>query len=777
MSDRTGQQLGNYRLLGSLGHGGFGEVYLGKHVLLENFAAIKVLHAHWTGVGKEDFLIEAKRLMSLNHPNIVRVLDFGVQGDTSYLIMEYAPNGSLKDHHSATSSSPLPLPINTVVCYVQQIASALQYLHDQKLIHRDVKPANILLGSNGSLLLSDMGLTVVAHSEASFSLQTESGTPLYMAPEQSRGRSVPASDQYTLGVVAYEWLCGIPPFTSTSKGLVLQKDLREQHLYASPPSLCLRNPFISSRVESAVLKALAKDPHERFPTIQTFAESFTQASQPAPTIQLAPSVETLPPEKQPPSSTLVASLPRQSAPFTRVAKATPAYQTSLPTDPVSQAGHASVPAEMMKQPESTIAAVHQSLVLRGEKVRVSTMTPVPPRQKTRVRRWQVIVLALIVSLLILEGVGYALVRSGVIHWPVVASSALVTITPASKDLKNPYTISAVTGTPDPAQHQVQARWLSVQTQSQSKTVNATGTGTTPGRQATGVLDFYLYARGNGGTIPAGTVFVGQSGTQVVTDKDIVVSGGYPGYLGGSGPASALQPGGSGNILIHDIDQLYGVREFTVRNDAPFTGGMDSQIYTVVRQSDIDSAKNSLEAQYAPDPLQVLQGQIHSNERLTGQAGCNPNVQSDHMAGDKAASVTVTVISTCSGEVYDYQGALLMAGQWLKHDAITNPGTGYELVGNIVTTLTQAQVSDPGQGTVAVSIIAEGVWVFQFGDAQKQALAKLIAGKKRGAAQDLLSHQPGVAHISITPSGGNGETFPTNLSQINIVVLSVPGKSS
>jgi eukaryotic-like serine/threonine-protein kinase len=152
------QQLGNYRLLRRLGSGDFADVYLGEHVLLETPAAIKILHTQWTNVGKEDFLAEAKRLMRLNHPHIVRVLEFGIQGNISYLIMEYAPNGSLKDHHAAASSFPLPLPVGIVVSYAQQIASALQYLHDHKLIHRDVKPANILLGSNNTLLLSDIGL-------------------------------------------------------------------------------------------------------------------------------------------------------------------------------------------------------------------------------------------------------------------------------------------------------------------------------------------------------------------------------------------------------------------------------------------------------------------------------------------------------------------------------------------------------------------------------------------------------------------------------------------
>ena len=149
--------------------------------------------------------------------------------------------------------------------------------------------------------------------------------------------------------------------------------------------------------------------------------------------------------------------------------------------------------------------------------------------------------------------------------------------------------------------------------------------------------------------------------------------------------------------------------------------------------------------------------------------------SDHAAGDKATTVTVSVTFTCTGEVYDQQGALASAAQWLKQDAAKNPGSGYALVGKVVTTQTQAKVSNADQGTIAVSVTAEGVWVFQVSDAQKLALVKLVAGKKKGIVQSLLLQQQGVSKVDIQLVGGDRDTFPRNSGKVTLVVLSVKGK--
>src|SRR5919206_1740036 len=160
MADRIGQQLGNYTLLRLLGRGGQAEVYLGEHRYLKSFAALKVLHASLDDKQSEQFLAEAQTLARLVHPAIVRVLDFTVEQGTPVLIMDYSPAGTMRQRYPPGTH----LPLSTVVSAVSQVASALQYAHNHHVIHRDVKPENLLLSSDQDLLLSDFGLALLAPS-------------------------------------------------------------------------------------------------------------------------------------------------------------------------------------------------------------------------------------------------------------------------------------------------------------------------------------------------------------------------------------------------------------------------------------------------------------------------------------------------------------------------------------------------------------------------------------------------------------------------------------
>jgi eukaryotic-like serine/threonine-protein kinase len=140
MADRVGQQFGNCRLISLLGQGGYAEVYLGQHVRLELQAAIKVLHAYLTGSEAEHFYQEAQTIAKLTHPAIIRILDYDVQEGVPFLVMDYAPGGSLRRRYPKGSV----VPLTQIVSYVKQVVAALQYAHEQKFIHRDVKPENML---------------------------------------------------------------------------------------------------------------------------------------------------------------------------------------------------------------------------------------------------------------------------------------------------------------------------------------------------------------------------------------------------------------------------------------------------------------------------------------------------------------------------------------------------------------------------------------------------------------------------------------------------------
>lgn len=277
MSDKIGQQIGNYRLIRLLGSGGFAAVYLGQHIYLHNMqVAIKMLHAKVVDEKiHEGFLQEAETIALLKHPNIIRLLDFGIvsQDTTPYLIMDYAPHGTLRTDYPKGSI----VQLSSVVIYVKQIASALQYAHDRNLVHRDLKPENLLIGNRGEILLSDFGIAAIAHNTSTLEASNYAGTVTYSAPEQIQGKPRRESDQYSLGIIVYEWLSKEPPFRGTWSEII------SQHLGALPKPLHEKIPAIPPAVGTVVMRALAKDPHQRFKSIKAFAAAFEQAClQPSP---------------------------------------------------------------------------------------------------------------------------------------------------------------------------------------------------------------------------------------------------------------------------------------------------------------------------------------------------------------------------------------------------------------------------------------------------------------------------------------------------------------
>ena len=269
MADRVGQQWGNYRLVRKIDGGGFAEVYLGEHIHVKSQAALKLLFSSSRDEKVEQFRTEAEILVKLRHPHIVRMLDFTVEQEIPVLIMDYAPGGTARKRHVEGSS----LPLVTVVAYVKQVAAALQYAHNQGVIHRDIKPENMLFDTPNHILLSDFGLALLAPSPELLSTQERAGTRAYIPPEQWDGKPAFASDQYALGIITYEWLCGERPFRGDPWAL------EYQHKEVAPPSLQERCPGLPAAVEEVVFIALKKDPKQRFANIQAFANALEQASQ------------------------------------------------------------------------------------------------------------------------------------------------------------------------------------------------------------------------------------------------------------------------------------------------------------------------------------------------------------------------------------------------------------------------------------------------------------------------------------------------------------------
>ncbi|HZT99136.1 MAG TPA: protein kinase [Ktedonobacteraceae bacterium] len=285
----VGSQLGRYRILRMLGKGAMGEVYLAEDTGIERQVAIKVIRTDTAYEQNGEAALEATRLFQremrmiakLNHTHILPLFDYGeavVDGiSLPYMVMPVCADGSLamwlRQRGNAVS-----LPPSVVAHIVQQAADALQHAHDQQIIHRDIKPSNFLIRlpkdnpNRPDLLLSDFGLAKLSDTASSTSNHIV-GTPLYMAPEQWRGHPVQATDQYMLAAMSYELLTGRPPFRGTLEQLMVQ------HIQGQPASPSTLNPQVSSTLDGVILRALAKRPEDRFPTISAFARAFQVAVQ------------------------------------------------------------------------------------------------------------------------------------------------------------------------------------------------------------------------------------------------------------------------------------------------------------------------------------------------------------------------------------------------------------------------------------------------------------------------------------------------------------------
>lgn len=256
-------------------------VFLGEDIHLNREIALKVF---WPRLGEtQDFLRrfarEARVLAQLDHPHILQVYDYGEQDELAFLVTPYLSGGSLK----AMLRTRKALPPSEACELLLQILPALQYAHDRNLIHRDIKPDNLLFKGDGSLVLADFGLVKVVEGEKSGetlqtrteSGQTIAGTPEYMAPEQIEGHAVAASDIYSLGIVLYEMVTGTRPFGGDSLLNILMKQVNEPA--RAPREL---NPAISPRLERVIQRAIAKDPLKRFASPQDFQQALTQINNP-----------------------------------------------------------------------------------------------------------------------------------------------------------------------------------------------------------------------------------------------------------------------------------------------------------------------------------------------------------------------------------------------------------------------------------------------------------------------------------------------------------------
>jgi len=284
MPNLTGKMLGKVRVDMFLARGGMADVFIGTHTTLHRSVAIKFLKGDLQDDPdlRERFEREARVIAILRHPNIVQVYDFDTYENQPYLVMEYIPGTSLGAYLRDLHKSGLRLDLPQVNALLNKIADALKYAHDNDVIHRDIKPGNILLNSqstpvtagkplptDAAPIITDFGLVRFTQSKSKTTTGTITGTPAYMSPEQARGDQVDSrTDVYSLGITVYEMLAGRIPFDSDSA-----LSLLHMQIYDPPPPI----DGLSADLLDVINRALAKDPNERFQTPVEFAEAFQSA--------------------------------------------------------------------------------------------------------------------------------------------------------------------------------------------------------------------------------------------------------------------------------------------------------------------------------------------------------------------------------------------------------------------------------------------------------------------------------------------------------------------
>ena len=261
-----------YELEELVGTGGMSSVYRAKDSLLERHVALKVMHEQLLSEGDhvERFRREARLAAQLSHPNIVTVIDRGEQEGRQFIVFEYVEGENLK----ALIEREAPLPERAAIELALQVADGLSFAHAHGLVHRDVKPQNVLLSEDDRAKVTDFGIarSIDVHRGLT-QTGTVMGTSDYISPEQARGGPVDAcSDIYSLGAVLYELLTGDVPFSGDNFVSVAM-----QHINSPPPSVRERRPEVSPRIDAAIRKAMAKDPDDRFPTMEAFAAELRAA--------------------------------------------------------------------------------------------------------------------------------------------------------------------------------------------------------------------------------------------------------------------------------------------------------------------------------------------------------------------------------------------------------------------------------------------------------------------------------------------------------------------
>ena len=264
-----------YRIIDTLGEGGMANVYLAEDIILQRKVAVKILRLDLQNESQTQarFQREALATSELSHPNIVSVLDVGTDHGLPYMVMEYVDGPDLKDYIRENS----PLDLREVIQIMDQILSAVALAHKHNVIHRDLKPQNILMDKRGNIKIADFGIAVALNQSSITQTNSVMGSVHYMSPEQTRGGLVTRqSDIYSLGIILYELITGTVPFNGDTPVSIALK-----HAQEPIPSIRKKDRSVPQALENVVLKATAKDPRDRYPSAQAMKADLDSSLDPA----------------------------------------------------------------------------------------------------------------------------------------------------------------------------------------------------------------------------------------------------------------------------------------------------------------------------------------------------------------------------------------------------------------------------------------------------------------------------------------------------------------
>lgn len=286
---QPGQMLGAYRIINQVGQGGMATVYKAYQPSMDRNVAIKVLPRQLAESPEfaARFQQEARIIARLEHPHILPVFDYGESDGVTYFVMRYLEAGTLK-----TKMEAGPLSLNEIDRLFTQLAEALQYAHGHGIVHRDLKPANALVDEQGNLFLTDFGIAKLLESASPRLTQTDAimGTPAYISPEQAKAQTVnQRSDIYSLGIILYEMVTGSVPFVADTPLAVILK-----HISDPLPLPSLIKADIPESIERVILKALAKEPDDRYATAAEFLSAWKRALEEKETVRRAPESKSMP---------------------------------------------------------------------------------------------------------------------------------------------------------------------------------------------------------------------------------------------------------------------------------------------------------------------------------------------------------------------------------------------------------------------------------------------------------------------------------------------------